>query len=117
MITGVALLVMGLTMPARYATIPPPPDLATLGVGPTLGGVGLMALGVALVGGAVAVFSDVRGARIATGVLAAAAAGLAATGTVLAMASPPADPLLATALTLLTLVFGVSGILLLRPPH
>jgi len=115
LITGVAMLVMGLTMNARYSAVPPPPELATLGVGPTLGGFGLLGLGVALIAGGVAVFSGVRGARIVTGLLAAGASGLAALGAVLAMASVPTDPLVATALTVVTLVFGVSAILLLRP--
>jgi hypothetical protein len=115
LITGVAMLVMGLTMTARYSAIPPPPDLATLGTGPSLGGAGLVVLGAALVGGAVAVFTDVRGARIVTGLLAVLAGALAAAGAVLAMASLPADPLVAMALTIVTLVFGISAILLLRP--
>lgn len=115
LITGVAMVVMGLTMSARYANVPPPPDLSTLGLAPALGGALLLALGTALVGGAVSVFSGVRGARVATGLLAVGAGALGAAGTVLAMASPPADPLVATALTIVTAVFGVSAILLLRP--
>lgn len=108
------MLVMGLTMGARYSA-DPPPDLATLGLAPTLAGAGLVVMGGGLIGGALAVLSDVRGARLVTGILAAVAAGLSALGAVLAMASIPADPLAATALTIMTGVFGVSAILLLRP--
>lgn len=114
LITGVAMLVMGLTMGARYSA-DPPPDIATLGMAPTLAGLGLVALGGGLIGGALAVLSDVRGARVFTGILAVVAGGLGALGAVLAMASIPADPLAATALAIVTLVFGVSAILLLRP--
>jgi hypothetical protein len=116
-ITGVAMLVMGLTMGARYAATSAPPAIGTLGMGPALAGAGLLVLGVALVGGALAVLSDVRRSRIPTGALSVVAAGLAALGAVLAMGSTPADPLVAIALTLVTLVFGVSAILLLRPPR
>ncbi|MFP5253742.1 MAG: prepilin-type N-terminal cleavage/methylation domain-containing protein, partial [Actinomycetes bacterium] len=42
------------------------------------------------------------------GILAAIAAGLAAAGTVLAMTSQPPDPVIAIALTVAALVFGVS---------
>lgn len=114
-ITGVAMLVMGLTMPARYSGVEPPPNLATLGIGPTLGGLGLLALGLALGAGAGAVLADLRGARRATGVLAVLPCALGALGAVLAMTITPPDPVLATALTVVTLVFGVAAILLLRP--
>ncbi|MGH6914309.1 MAG: hypothetical protein ACREH3_11460, partial [Geminicoccales bacterium] len=62
-----------------------------------------------------AVLSEVRRARLATGILAAVAAGLSALGTVLTMVNPPPDPVLAIALTVATLVFGVASLLLLRP--
>jgi hypothetical protein len=114
LITGVAMVVMGLTMGARYSA-DPPPDVSTLGLAPTLGGVGLVVLGGGLVAGALAVLSDVRGARIITGILAAIAAGLSALGAVVGMASVPADVLAATALTIMTGVFGVSALILLRP--
>jgi hypothetical protein len=63
----------------------------------------------------VAVFGQVRRARLATGILAAVAAALSALGTVLVMVNPPADPVLAIALTVTTLAFGVASLLLLRP--
>ena len=50
-----------------------------------------------------------------TGILAALTAGLAALGTVLVMTSEPPDAVIAIALTVATLVFGVAAILLLRP--
>lgn len=113
-ITGIGMIAMGLTIGARYGA-DPPPDVGSLVLLPALAGVGLLVLGAALTGGGVAVFGAVRRARLATGVLAAAAAGLAALGTVLAMTSSPPDPVIAIALTVAALVFGVASILLLRP--
>ena len=54
-------------------------------------------------------------ARLATGILSAVTAALAAIGVVLVMARPPADVVLAIALTVAMLLFGVASILLLRP--
>ena len=45
----------------------------------------------------------------------ALAAALAALGTVLVMVNPPPDTVLAIALTIVTLVFGIAAGLLLRP--
>lgn len=113
-ITGIGMVAMALTIGARYGG-DPPPDVGSLAVVPALAGVGLLVLGAALTAGGVAVFGAVRRARLATGVLAALAAGLAALGTVLAMTSSPPDPVIAIALTVVALVFGVASILLLRP--
>lgn len=113
-ITGIGVVAMGLTIGSRYAGVEPPPDMAGLGLGPTLGGFGLIALGIGLVAGSIAVLSEVSRARFVTGALASLSAILAAGGAVLAMASIPPDPIVAVALTLLTLAFGVSAILMLR---
>jgi hypothetical protein len=113
-ITGIGMVAMALTIGARYGG-DPPPDVGSLSVLPALAGIGILVLGAALTAGGVAVFGAVRRARLATGVLAAAAAGLAALGTVLAMTSSPSDPIIAIALTVAALVFGVAAILLLRP--
>ena len=113
-ITGIGMIAMGLTIGSRYASSPPP-DVGSLAIVPVLAGLLVLVLGAGLTAGGIAVFSDVRRARRATGSLAAVAAGLSAVGTVLAMARPPADPVLAVALTVTTLVFGVAALLLLRP--
>ncbi len=105
---------MGLTIGTRYGG-DPPPDVGSLAVLPALAGIGILVLGAALTAGGVAVFGAIRRARPATGVIAAIAAGLAALGTVLAMTSSPPDPIIAIALTVAALVFGVAAILLLRP--
>ncbi|MGZ8562784.1 MAG: hypothetical protein ACXWWU_04110 [Candidatus Limnocylindria bacterium] len=113
-ITGVGMIAMGLTIGSRYGSTPPP-DVGSLAVQPVLAGLLVLVLGVGLTAGGIAVFNDVPRARRATGVLAGGAAALSAAGTVIAMANSPADPVLAIALTVTTLVFGVAAILLLRP--
>lgn len=113
-ITGIGMVAMGLTIGARYGS-DPPPDVGSLTVLPAGFGVGILVLGAALAAGGIAVFGAVRRSRLVTGVIAALAAGLAALGTVLAMTSSPPDPVIAIALTVAALVFGVAAILLLRP--
>lgn len=113
-ITGIGMVAMGLTIGARYAGNPPP-DLGSLSLFPVIGGTGVLLLGGALTVGAVAVLGEVRRARLVTGILAAVATGLAALGTVLAMTNPPADAVMAVALTVAALVFGIAALLLLRP--
>jgi hypothetical protein len=105
---------MALTIGARYGSSPPP-DVGSLSVAPALAGIGILVLGIALTAGGIAVFGAVRRSRLATGILAAVTAGLAALATVLAMTSTPPDPVIAIALTVAALVFGVASILLLRP--
>ena len=74
-----------------------------------------MLLGGALTAGGLAVIGDVRGARLLTGILSAFAAAMSALGTVLVMVNPPADTVLAIALTVATMVYGIAALLLLRP--
>lgn len=113
-ITGIGIVVMALTLGARYAG-DPPPNLGSLALLPALLGVLLLFLGGALTAGGLGVLAAARRARLLTGVLAAVTAGLAALGAVLAMLNPPANPVIAIALTVATLVFGVSALLFLRP--
>lgn len=113
-ITGIGMLVMALTIGSRFGT-DAPPGVGSLALGPALGGVGLLVFGVALAAGGVAVLSDAPRARLITGVLSIVAAAAAVVGTVLAMTSLPASPVIAIALTLATVVFGAAAVLLLRP--
>jgi len=113
-ITGIGMTAMALTMQGRYGG-DPPPDIGALAVLPTAGGVGAMLLGGLLAAGGVGVLARARRARLGTGILAALTAALAALGVVLVMARPPADVVLAVALTVAMLVFGAASILLLRP--
>jgi hypothetical protein len=113
-ITGLGMVAMGLTLGTRFG-VDPPPNAGSLSVLPLVLGAGILLLGAALTAGGVAVLGDVRRARLVTGILSALAAALAAAGTILVSVNPPADVVLAIALTVATLVFGVAAILLLRP--
>jgi hypothetical protein len=113
-ITGIGIIALALTTGARFGG-DPPPNAGSLAIGPLIGGLLAILLGGALTGGGIAVLGNVRRSRLVTGILSAVAAALAALGTVLAMVNPPADPVLAIALTVATLVFGVASLLLLRP--
>jgi len=113
-ITGIGMLAMALTLGSRFGA-DPPPNLGALALVPSVAGVLAVLLGGALVAGGIAVLGDVRRARLVTGVLAGATAALGALAAVQVMVNAPADPVLATALTVATLVFGVATVLLLRP--
>jgi hypothetical protein len=113
-ITGIGIIALAITTGARFGS-DPPPNSASLALEPALLGVGVLALGSVLTAGGVAVLAAVRRARLVTGIAAAVAAGLGAVGTVVAMASMPPDTVIAIALTVAALVFGVASILLLRP--
>jgi hypothetical protein len=113
-ITGIGMVAMALTIGSRYAG-DPPPNLGALAFPPAIGGVLILLLGAGLTAGGVAVLGRARRSRLAPGILSGVAAALAALGTVLVMTTPPADPIVAIALTLATLVFGVASLLLLRP--
>jgi hypothetical protein len=113
-ITGIGMVAMAFTLGSRYGA-DPPPNLGTLALVPSVAGVLAILLGGALVAGGIAVLGDVRRARQVTGVLAGATAALGALAAVQVMVNAPADPVLATALTVATLVFGIATVLLLRP--
>jgi len=113
-ITGVGVIALALTIGARFGG-DPPPDVASYGVLPLIGGIGAVLLGGALTGGGLAVIGDVRGARMFTGILSAFAAAMSAVGTVLVSINPPADTVLGIALTVATMVYGIAALLLLRP--
>jgi hypothetical protein len=113
-ITGIGMLAMALTIGSRYAG-DAPPNVGALSLMPALLGLAVLVLGGALTAGGIAVLGAVRRARLMTGILSGIAAALMAAGALLAMANAPADVVLAVALTLATLIFGVAAILLLRP--
>jgi len=113
-ITGIGMVAMAFTLGSRYGAVPPP-NLGTLALVPSVAGVLAILMGGALVAGGIAVLGDVRRARLVTGILAGATAALGALAAVQVMVNAPADPVLATALTVATLVFGVATVLLLRP--
>lgn len=113
-ISGIGIVAMALTIGARYAG-DAPPNVGSLAILPAILGLVLLLLGGGLTAGGLGVLAAARRARLATGVLAAVAAGLAALGVVLAMVNAPPDPVIAVALTVAAFVFGVSALLLLRP--
>lgn len=113
-IAAVAIIASGLTIAGRYGESPPP-NVGQLGYGQVLGGAGMIVLGVALVASALAVLADVRGSRRVAAAVAALTAVLSAAGVFLVMSQPVPDTILASALAILTLVFGVSAIVLGRP--
>lgn len=113
-ITGLGMIAMALTVGGRYGA-DAPPDVGSLAVLPAGLGIALLLLGGGLAVGGVAVIGAVRNARLVTGILSAVAAALAALGTVLVMVTVPASPVIAVALTVAALVFGVAALLLLRP--
>ncbi len=113
-ITGIGVIALALTMGARFGG-DPPPDVSAYGVLPLIGGIGAVLLGGGLTAGGLAVIGNARGARLITGVLSAFAAAMSALGTVVVMVNPPADTVLAIALTVAALVYGIAALLLLRP--
>lgn len=113
-IAAVAMIASGLTIAGRYADSPPP-NVGELGLGQVLGGVGLLVLGVAQVGSALAVLADLRGSRRIAAAIAGLTALLSAAGVLLVMSQPISDTILASALAVTTLVFGVAAIVLGRP--
>ncbi|HEX9635822.1 MAG TPA: hypothetical protein VGB34_10125 [Candidatus Limnocylindria bacterium] len=113
-IAAVAIIASGLTIAGRYGESPPP-NVGQLGYGQVLGGAGMVVLGVALVASALAVLADVRGGRRVAAAVAGLTAVLSAAGVFLVMSQPVTDTILASALAVLTLVFGVSAIVLGRP--
>ncbi len=114
-IGAVAMIASGLTVGGRYAGATPPPNLADLGVGQVIGGVGLLILGVIQAGSALLLLAAISGSRRLTMLVAAGSAVLSAAGVVLVMGQQTAVPLLAGALALATLIYGASAIILARP--
>jgi hypothetical protein len=114
-ISGVAMAINGLTLPGRYAGATPPPNLSQLGMPQVVGGIGLLALGVLIVGSMAALFGDLPRSRPLTVVVSALAAGLAAVGFVLLVGAPLPDALLLSGLGVAILAFGGAAIILARP--
>ena len=113
-ITGIGIIALALTLGARFGA-DQPPNVGSYGVMPLIGGIGAVVLGGALTAGGLGVIANTRGARLITGGLAVLAAALSALGTVLVMTTPPPDTVLAIALTIATVVYGIAAVLLLRP--
>jgi hypothetical protein len=114
-IGAVAMIASGVTMGSRYTGATPPPNLADLGMGQVVGGVGLLILGAVQAASALALLAAVRGSRRITMLVAAGSAVLTAAGVVLVMGQQTAIPLLAGALAIATVLYGASAVILARP--
>ena len=115
-IAAIALIVFGLTTASSYGASPPP-NAGSLGMGQVLGGFGLLIIGVALLGSALAVLADVRGSRRGAAAVAGATALLSVAGAVVVTQIGIGDAVLAAALAVCALLCGASAIILARPAH
>jgi hypothetical protein len=115
-IASIAMVVFGLTTASRFGSSPPP-NVGGLGTGEVIGGIGLLVLGMALVGSALAVLADLRGSRRMAAIVAGITALLSVAGVVRVMGAGSGDVVLAAALAATTMIFGVSAIILARRPR
>lgn len=115
-IAAIAMIVFGLTAATRFGSSPPP-NAAGIGTGQVLGGVGLLVIGLALAGSALAVLADLRGSRRIAAVVSGLAAVLAAVGVVRVMGEGAGDPVLAGALAVTTMVCAAAAVILARAPR
>lgn len=113
-IAGIAVLIFGVTAGNRYAGATPPPNVGSLGLGQIVGGGAVSLLSVLLVGFALAVFAEVRWARIVSAALSGLTAILAAAGVVLIMSRAGGDQIFAAALAVVALIFAAAAIVLAR---
>lgn len=116
-IAGIAIVVSGITIGSRYTGTTPPPNLASLGIGPIVGGALLSLFAIVLVGAAAAVLADFRRARLVAAVLCAVGAILGLAGIVIVMSQAGGDQVLAGALVVLTLIFAAAAVILFRTPR
>lgn len=113
LITAVAMIVSGFTLPSRYVGAPPP-NIGSLGVPQVVGGAALLVLAMAIAGAAAGVFMNLRGARRVAIALGALTAALCAAGVVAVMTVGGGDRLLAISLLVAAVTFGASSVILLR---
>lgn len=115
-ILGAVLVVSGIGIAGRYSgSSTAPPNVNELGMVPILSGVGAVIGGIALVAAPLALIAEVRGARLAT-VLVALLAGVIMVGLLLLVIQRPgADPVVIAAVGIAALLFGASALILSRP--
>jgi hypothetical protein len=113
-IAALAMIVAGMTLGGRFGA-DPPPNANQLGGGQILGGIGLVVLGAALVGSALAVLADIRRSRIVAAAISGIAAILSAAGVIYVTSLPKGGAVLPAALAIATLIFAVAAIILGRP--
>ena len=113
LISAIAVLVSGFTMPTRFQASPPP-NLGQLGVGQVIGGGLVLVLAIAIVAAVAATFLDLRGARRATVVLGVITAVAAAAGVVAVMTIGGGDQPLAIVFLVVGILFAASSVILGR---
>lgn len=108
------MAVGGLTFPNRYAGATPPPNVSQLGMGQVIGGIGLLALGILIVGSSAALLAGLpRSRALALGTSAITALAAAAAFTLLVLA-PRRDAVLSGALGVAFVAYGVVAFVLAR---
>lgn len=113
-IAAIAVVVSGLGLAGRYATVEPPPNLDQLGTPQIIGGLALAILSVGLIAGAGALLADARGSRVAVIGLAGLTAAIAAVGFAMSIVQTRRDIVLLSALGVTALVFAGSAAVLAR---
>lgn len=112
-IAAVAMTVSGLTLPGRFAS-DPPPNVATLGFGQVVGGIGLLVLGVLIVGSSAALLGGLPRSRPFAVSISAITALLALIGFGLLLAPTRRDLVLLAALGVTVVAFGGAAVILAR---
>ncbi|HEX6654611.1 MAG TPA: hypothetical protein VF153_00200 [Candidatus Limnocylindria bacterium] len=115
-IAGIAMVVFGITTAARYGSTPPP-NAGAIGQGQVLGGAGLAAMGVVLLGSALALLADLRRSRPIAAVVAGAAGVLSLIAVVRVTTLGVGDPILAGSLAVAAVIFTAAAIILARRPR
>lgn len=116
-IAAIGMTVGGLTLPSTYNGTLAPPNIGTLGVGQILGGIGLLALSLLVVGSAAALLANLRGSRTALAAVSAMTALLAAAGFGMLMSAARRDAMLLAALGAAFLAFAGAAFVLARLKH
>ena len=113
-ITGVGVVVAGLTVSGGYDSANPPPNANGLGTAQIVGGFGLFVLGLVLAGGSAGLMAGGVRARVPIAVLAVLSGAAAMVGGAFIIARAPSDLVLAIALFGLGISLIGAGLLLLR---
>ena len=113
-ITGIAMTVNGLTLPGRYAAGEGPPNVAQLGIGQMVGGIGLLVLGILIAGSALALLGGLPRSRPFAVGTSAVAAVLALAALILQLGPTRRDLVLLAALAVAVVAFGGASAILAR---
>ena len=109
-----AMTVGGLTFPGRYAGATPPPNVGQLGAGQVLGGIGLLALSILIVGSSAALLAGLPRSRALVSGISAITAVAAAAAFALLVLAPRRDAVLIAALGVASVAYGGVALVLAR---